>query len=164
MARAVINRTFEQCLADALREGPIEPELSAYLEHNNRDNLLIINVESVPALNRLGELLAVPGIDAVLIGPHDLSCSLGIPEQYDHPRFEEAVSRIFRTARARGIAAGIHCWVGVERFVKWADVGLNFIVYSADILAMRDKLTADVQEMKRQLGDVVVAKDGADNI
>ena len=34
---------------------------------------------------------AVPGLDAVLIGPHDLSCSLGIPEQYTHPRFDEAV-------------------------------------------------------------------------
>lgn len=153
-----------QRLADALRDNPIEPELAAYLAHHNRDNLLVINIESVPAMNHLEELLAVPGIDAVLIGPHDLSCSLGIPEQYDHPRFEEAVTWIFRTTRARGVAAGIHCWVGVERFVKWSDAGLNFIIYSADILAMRDKLTTDVKEMKTQLGDMVVAKDGADNI
>ncbi len=151
-------------LAGALRGDALEPELAAYLDRNNGDKLLVINIESVPALNRLDALLAVPGIDAVLIGPHVLSCSLGIPEQYDHPRFEEAVTRIFRTARARGVAAGIHGWVGIERFVQWAGAGLNFIIYSADILAMRDKLTADVKEMKTRLGDIVAAKNGSDNI
>lgn len=151
-------------LAAALRDPAVlEPGLARYLEEQNRDHLLVINIESAPALARLDELLA-PGVDAVLIGPHDLSCSLGIPEQYDDPRFEAAVREIFTRARARGVAAGIHAWVGVERFTAWADSGLNLIIYSADILAMRDKLSADIAQLRRQLGDAAKSGAGADNI
>jgi 4-hydroxy-2-oxoheptanedioate aldolase len=56
--------------------------------------VLLLNIESAPALAALDEILAVPDIDAVQVGPHDLSCSLGVPEQYAHPRFEEAVQTI----------------------------------------------------------------------
>jgi len=140
-------------LETALRdEATLEPRLADYLAARNRGALLVMNIESVPALDRLDELLSVPGVDAVLVGPHDLSCSLGIPEQYDDPRFEEALKRIFSTARKHGVAAGIHAWVGVDRFVDWAGSGLNFMIYSADITAMRDKLSADVGELRRHLG------------
>ena len=45
------------------------------------------------------------GVDAVLIGPHDLSCNLGVPEQYDHPKFQDAVKTIFRKARNAGVGS-----------------------------------------------------------
>src|SRR5688572_3276064 len=78
-------------LQEALRDrNTLEPELRDYLEQRNGDKILIANIESVPAIENLDEICAVPGLDAVLIGPHDLSCSLGIPEQYEHPRFNEA--------------------------------------------------------------------------
>ena len=76
-----------------------------YLEQRNGDKILIANIESVPAIENLPEICSVPGLDAVLIGPHDLSCSLGIPEQYDHPRFDEAVRTIFRIAREHRVGA-----------------------------------------------------------
>jgi 4-hydroxy-2-oxoheptanedioate aldolase len=79
-------------LAEALRDRKtLQPELREYLEKRNGDKILIANIESVPAIENLHAICSVEGIDAVLIGPHDLSCSLGIPEQYDHPRFDEAV-------------------------------------------------------------------------
>jgi 2-keto-3-deoxy-L-rhamnonate aldolase RhmA len=95
-------------LADALRDrNTLEPELADYLEKRNGDKILIANIESVPAIENLHEICSVQGLDAVLIGPHDLSCSLGIPEQYTHPRFDEAVRTIFRIAREHGVGAGI---------------------------------------------------------
>ena len=162
---AVKYRPLKGARLDAvLQGGPVEPELAAYLEERNRDALFVINIESVPAIANLEALLAVPGLDAVLIGPHDLSCSLGIPEQYDHPRFEEAVTEIIRRARARGVAAGIHAWMGVERFVAWAGAGLNLIVYSADIIAMREKLSADLRELRTRLGDTPTNRSQADSL
>src|SRR6185369_5208339 len=98
-------------LQEALRDpNTLEPELRRYLEARNEDTILIANIESVPAIESLDQLLAVPGLDAVLIGPHDLSCSLGIPEQYGHPRFDEAVRTIYRIAREHHVGAGIHFW------------------------------------------------------
>jgi 4-hydroxy-2-oxoheptanedioate aldolase len=86
-------------LADRLAGGPFEPTLEDYVRGRNT-NAMVVNIESVPAIEALDEILAVPDLDAVLIGPHDLSCSLGIPEQYRHPRFQEAVYAILRKARA----------------------------------------------------------------
>src|SRR3989442_1764820 len=93
-------------LQDALLgRKPLEPELRDYLDKRNGDKILIANIESIPAMENLHEICSVPGLDAVLIGPHDLSCSLGIPEQYQHPRFDEAVQTIFRIARAHQVGA-----------------------------------------------------------
>src|SRR6516162_494606 len=70
-------------LQEALQNrNKLEPELRDYLEKRNGDKILIANIESVPAIENLHDICSVPGLDAVLIGPHDLSCSLGIPEQY----------------------------------------------------------------------------------
>jgi len=131
-----------------------EPALEAYQEARYADNLLVINVESQPAIDNLDALLGVEGLDAVLIGPGDLTSSLGIPEQYDAPEFEAAVCEIGRRARARGVAAGIHSWMGLERDVAWARAGFNFFVHSADIIAMREKLTAGVRDLRTALGDL----------
>src|SRR2546423_35938 len=105
-------------LAEALHDrSALEPELAEDLEARNGDKILIANIESVPAIENLHDICSVPGLDAVLIGPHDLSCSLGIPEQYAHPRFDEAVRAIFRVAREHRVGAGIHFWLDVEQEV-----------------------------------------------
>jgi 4-hydroxy-2-oxoheptanedioate aldolase len=141
-------------LEAALRdESTLEPELRTWLEAKNRDALFIINIESVPAMERLDELLAVPGLDAVLIGPHDLSCSLGIPGRYDDPRFDAAVRSILRRARAHRVGAGIHAWFGLDRLEAWAADGLNLIIHRADILALRDGIGGEIAELRRRLGD-----------
>ncbi|MEM7561113.1 MAG: aldolase/citrate lyase family protein, partial [Planctomycetota bacterium] len=85
-------------------------ELEHYLRERASKSLLIVNIESTPAIEALDEILQVPDLDGVLIGPHDLSCSLGVPEQYEHPDFLAACETIFRKARAAGVGAGIHFW------------------------------------------------------
>ena len=54
----------------------LEPVLAAYIEKHNENNVLIVNIESRPAIEQLDAILAVPGLDAVLIGPHDLTAVL----------------------------------------------------------------------------------------
>jgi 2-keto-3-deoxy-L-rhamnonate aldolase RhmA len=143
--RPLKGRRLEQALADPRG---VEPKLRDYLEQRNQDYLLILNIESVPAIENLGAMLDVPGVDAVLVGPHDLSCSLGIPEQYDHPRFEEAVLAIVRQARARNIGAGIHFWDDIEREAAWAKAGANLIMHSADIRFIRQGLTRELNQLR----------------
>jgi 2-keto-3-deoxy-L-rhamnonate aldolase RhmA len=136
--------------------------LTAYQAERHRDSLLIINIESQPAIDRLDALLAVEDLDAVLVGPHDLSSSLGIPERYDLPAFEAAVREIGARARARGIAAGIHSWMGIEREIAWAKAGYTFFIHSADIIAMRTTLTAEIRALRTALGDLPATAGGAD--
>ncbi len=131
----------------------LEPELEGYLAERNAASALIVNIESTPALAALDEILAVPGLDAVLIGPHDLTCSLGIPEQYQHPRFDEAVRTIVRKARAAGVGAGIHYWLGTEQEISWSKDGLNLIIHSTDSVLFANALRSELAALREALGD-----------
>ena len=134
-------------------EEQIDSEMKRYLEKYNHGRLVIVNIESQAALNSLDEILDVEGIDSVLIGPHDLSCSLGLPEQYDHPVFLEAVKTIFKKARAHGVGAGYHSWISVDQQVDWIKAGANFIIYSTDAYLYGHALKKDLQELKAAVGD-----------
>ncbi len=141
-------------LDDALRDpATLEPELRDYLTKRNHDKILIVNIESVPAIQNLDAICAVPGLDAVLIGPHDLSCSLGIPEQYGHPRFDEAVRTIFRIARARGVGAGVHFWLGLDQEITWAKAGGNLVMHASDVAAFTRTMKSEVEQLRKALGD-----------
>lgn len=138
----------------------LEPALTDYQRTRSAENILIINIESRPALENLDALLAVDDIDAVLVGPHDLSCSLGVPERYDAPEFDTAIRTIARQARGRGVGAGIHSWMGVAREASWARDGMNLFIHSADIIAMRETLSREVRELRAALGEKATARDG----
>jgi 4-hydroxy-2-oxoheptanedioate aldolase len=149
---AVKLRPIKGCrLTERLAGTPFEPELEEYVRGGN-NQALILNIESVPAIGALDAILAVPDIDAVLIGPHDLSCSLGIPEQYAHPKFREAVRSIFRKARAAGVGAGIHFWGDLELEADFVRDGANLLIHSADISLFQKHLQLELAGLKRALG------------
>ncbi|MBN9381202.1 MAG: hypothetical protein J0H74_10565 [Chitinophagaceae bacterium] len=128
------------------------PALQQYVEGYN-NALCIANIESVPALERLDSLLSVPGLDGVFIGPHDLSVSLGIPEQYDHPEFEKAVTYIIHTTRSKGLSIGIHFSLEPERQVRWMKEGANIVVHSFDIALFLQRLRHDIRLIKKAAGE-----------
>ncbi len=109
----------------------------AYLEKRNENVIVIIGIESVAAMNNLDAILAVGGIDAIFIGPNDLSITLGIPDEYAHPRFVEAVDHIIGTAQARGVAAGGH-WQTEEDVTRWMAKGSRFVLFSSDGRALTE--------------------------
>jgi 2-keto-3-deoxy-L-rhamnonate aldolase RhmA len=131
----------------------LEPELGSYLDQWNAERFLLINIESVPALERLDQILAVPGLDGVIIGPHDLSVSLGVPEQYSNPRFEAAVAEIISKVSRMGLAIGIHFPGHCDLQVKWAQKGLNIILHSSDMKVFERGLGSDIRAMHHELGD-----------
>ncbi|MCU0913725.1 MAG: aldolase/citrate lyase family protein [Planctomycetes bacterium] len=128
-------------------------ELNDYLDRRNAGGFLMINIESVPALQRLDRILAVPGLDGVVIGPHDLSVSLGIPEQYTHPRFDEAVGEIVSQVRQRGLGIGIHFPEDPDLQIKWARQGLNVILHSSDARLFQQALERDLAAIRGAVGD-----------
>jgi 4-hydroxy-2-oxoheptanedioate aldolase len=91
-------------------------------------------------------------LDAVFIGPHDLSISLGIPEQYDHPVFEEAVKKIIRISRNNGLAVGIHFSEVPERQIRWMKEGVNLIIHSSDLAMFSQRLQADMNAIRQSAG------------
>ena len=142
-------------LAELLRSrSGVDPETLRYLERWNRNNVLIINVESLPALGCLDDLLAVEGLDAVLIGPHDLSISLDLPEKYEDPAFIAAAERIIESARRAGLGAGIHYWQSLERELHYARKGANLIIHSTDLTEAARAIDSALSWIRKAFGDL----------
>jgi 4-hydroxy-2-oxoheptanedioate aldolase len=121
------------------------------MDQRNGDKILIVNIESVLAIENLAAICSVNGLDAVLIGPHDLSCSLGIPEQYDHPRFVQAISTVFQVAREHGVGAGIHSAFSIQRELEFARAGANLFMHGADMNLLTRTLKAEILELRSAL-------------
>jgi 4-hydroxy-2-oxoheptanedioate aldolase len=117
-------------------------ETRVFLEQRNRNNLLVIGIESVAALERLDDLLSVPGVDAAFVGPNDLSIQLGVPADYHHPRYLEAVDRIFDTCKAKGVPLVIHFFTR-EMAQPWIAKGIRFILYGTDRKGIGDAMKQD---------------------
>jgi 4-hydroxy-2-oxoheptanedioate aldolase len=131
----------------------LEPELIDYLRKYNEGSMCLINIESMPAVEHLSALLDVSGLDAVIIGPHDLSINMGLPEQYDHPEYEKVVRKIVHQVREKGIAAGIHFPEKPERQIKWIKEGVNIVMHSSDIRLFNQKLNEDITRIKEAVGE-----------
>ena len=159
--RPLKGARLQAALQDA---NSLETELRDYLDERNKDTILIANIESVPAIDNLDDILAVGALDSVLIGPHDLSCSLGVPEQYSHPLFVEAVETIFRKARKSGCGAGLHWWKGVHDELAWAQAGANLIMHSTDITLVAQNLQSELNALRKALGESGVESESLDSI
>lgn len=149
-------------LAHAVKDKPVKGKLlgrmgdtqRAYADKTNAGRSLLVNIESVPAMERLREILCVPGLDGIIIGPHDLSVSLGVPEQWEHPVFLKAVETIIESARDAGISAGIHIIYdnALEQHTRWLQAGANIVLHQADLLAFRFALQKDLDTLRRMAG------------
>lgn len=128
-------------------------ELKAYLDNFNHGNLCIANIESIPAVEKLDDLLSIDGLDAVFIGPHDLSINMGIPEQYDHPDFIETVKTIIKKARQHTLGVGIHFSLEPQRQVDWIKEGVNIVIHSSDMALFSKQLKSDVDAIQKAAGD-----------
>ena len=142
-----------QALAEATTNGHFpNPETRAYLDAYNPDATLVLMIESGAGIANLPEILAVPGIDAIFIGPHDLSINLGIPEQYDHPRFVAAVDQVIAQCKAASVGVGMHVFfTGFENALKWFQRGMNFVSYRGDTLFVAEGLRHELGHIRQVL-------------
>lgn len=76
--------------------------LSHYFEASNRESMLIPQCETMGCLEHIEGILAVEGIDAIFVGPFDLSASMGIPGEFDRPEFQDALRCVQKACAAAG--------------------------------------------------------------
>ncbi|WP_051663001.1 HpcH/HpaI aldolase family protein [Alicyclobacillus macrosporangiidus] len=82
--------------------------VDGYLEEANRETSIAVHIETERALERIDEILTVPGLDVAYIGPTDLSVSLGCGGRTDAPRVLEAIDAVLASGRRHGVKVGIH--------------------------------------------------------
>ena len=106
-------------------------EYKKWLEN---ESVVIVQIEHIEAVNNLDAILAVDGVDGFIVGPYDLSASLGIPGQFDHQLMRDAMNRIIAEGSGSGKVPGIHgVEPNIEGFKQRIDQGYRFLAYSIDI-------------------------------
>jgi 4-hydroxy-2-oxoheptanedioate aldolase len=104
-----------------------------YLTGANRESVIVAQVEGEAALQNLPEILNCPGLNGIFVGPYDLSQSLGIPGQVEHPLVTKALADIAQAAQQSGIPFG--SFAGTAAAVKQATkLGYSFLGVSIDTL------------------------------
>ena len=130
----------------------LSPKEEEYFRKYNDGNLVILNIESRAAVDNL-EALLLPGVDAVFIGPHDLSINLGHPEEYHHPLFLEYVQRVIEACRSRGVGVGCHSAWDLPQQIEWVKQGMNFIIWNNDLGEFIRGINEDFAYIRRAMGD-----------
>ena len=125
----------------------VSEETRAYLEERNKNNIAIIGVESVAAVNNLENMLQVPGIDGIFVGPNDMSISLGVPDQYDRAEYRDTVKQVIDTSEAHGIPVLVHQQTP-ELSAYWIGQGARFILHGTDRRAMAEGFHADFSRLR----------------
>ncbi len=117
----------------------------AKMRSANEETLLIAQIETARGLENLESIAAVEGIDVLWIGHNDLSNSLGIPGQFDHPRYREAVALVLDASRRHGQAAGFMA-TGIDQGQAMLAQGFRILAYGGDVWlyqqSLREGLTA----------------------
>lgn len=99
--------------------------------------LLVAMIEHSRAVDNLEGILRVKGLDAILIGPYDLSASMGLTAQFDHPDFQSAMERIRLHADRMNIPCGVHVVdPSPEQLKQRIKEGYRFLAYSIDAVML----------------------------
>ncbi|MBM4307890.1 MAG: aldolase [Deltaproteobacteria bacterium] len=119
-----------------------------FMKEANEHTLIIAQIETKEAIQNVEAILSVEGIDVGLIGPNDLSISLGIPDQMESEVLAQAIEKVVETAKKKGKATGIH--IGNTELVrKWRAKGMTVLACSTDIGFMYSGSKATLDEMKK---------------
>jgi 2-keto-3-deoxy-L-rhamnonate aldolase RhmA len=106
---------------------------AAFLPQANDDTMVIAIIETVKGLENIDGILSVPGLDVAWLGHYDLTVSMGIPAQFDHPRFLAAMDKIVETSRRYGVAAGFMA-ATPEDALHWIGKGFRAISLGSDVI------------------------------
>lgn len=128
-------------------------DLSNYVASANDDIVLTVQIEHIKGVEAIDDILAVEGIDAAFIGPYDLSASMGITAQFDHPDYIAAKERVLQACQRHGTACGLHVVDPDPRQVRDAiKNGYSLIAYSLDITILTHFYRQGVKESLPERG------------
>ena len=120
-----------------------------YLEARNRDNICIIGIESQAAVDNLDAILGVPGIDAIFVGPNDMSISLGVPDDYAQEVYKTTVKGIIDQCEVNGLPTLVHHQTP-ELSEYWIQQGARFVLHGTDRRAMAEGFRTEFSRLRDQ--------------
>jgi len=110
-------------------------DFDGYQKWNQENSLVIVQIEHIEAVNNLEKILSVDGVDGFIVGPYDLSGSLGIPGNFNHPDMLEALETVKKISKENNALSGYHVVdTAFEPFEQKVHEGYKFIAHGIDTL------------------------------
>ena len=124
-----------------------------YLEDRHAESIVIIGVESKPAYQNLDRILGVDGVDAIFIGPNDMTTSLGIPNEFDDSEYVDLLRDVIARSEAAGKPVMIHQWT-VEDSLRVMELGSRFVMHGLDMQLMADGMRDHLRQLREAAAQV----------
>lgn len=131
----------------------------SYRPKADAETVVVVQIEHVDAVRNLEEILAVPGVDAFIVGPYDLSGSVGRPGDYDHPDVRWALDEVERVMSEATVPGGYHVvHAGASELASRLEAGYRLIAYGDDMVFLAEKLR-DEMRLAQGIRDAAVRAD-----
>ena len=122
----------------------------SYKEWVQSESVVIAQIEHIDAVNNLEGILNVEGIDGIIVGPYDLSASMGKPGQFEDEDVKSVLKRIDEITLAKGKPLGFHVIASDHtKVVEKLDKGYSFLAFSLDFFFLGDKARHEMNQLKK---------------
>lgn len=118
-----------------------------YFKHANNETMIIAHIEGVEGINNLDEILSVPGIDVIFIGPYDLSQSLGIPGEVNNPLVTERMKEVVLKCKENKVSVGTFA-DDIKTAKFWVSLGVQYMAFSVDVGILYSNSSTIVNKLK----------------
>jgi len=123
-----------------------------YKQWNQKESIVIVQVEHIQAVKNLEPILQVKGVDGFIVGPYDLSASLGIPGEFNHPDFLDALTKVKKVAKEMNALMGYHVVPpDVDLVIEKVKEGYKFLAHSLDVLFLGSISKDSLRTIKENL-------------
>jgi 2-keto-3-deoxy-L-rhamnonate aldolase RhmA len=126
----------------------VSPDPVTYFCFANENTTVICQIESTTGIANLDGIAACNGVDVLWVGHYDLTQSMGIPGQFEHPRFLDALHQVIDAADRNGKLAAIQPG-DMQQAEKWLGMGFHFVSWKTDIALYRGALRKEVEELRK---------------
>ena len=116
------------------------------------ESVVIAQIEHIDAVNNIESIISVDGIDGCIIGPYDLSGSLGMPGKFDHPDVLRAIEKVEQACKENKVALGIHIIEPDHRPVlERISKGYTFLAFGLDILFLGNSCRQQLEAVNNSI-------------
>ena len=127
-------------------------DFEGYRKWNETESIVIVQIEHIKAVENLKAILSVEGVDGFIVGPYDISASLGVAGQFEHPEMTAALSMILDTARTLNAVGGYHVVPpDVEQALEKIRQGYRFVAFSIDFLFLGNSCRSGLTDIRANL-------------
>ena len=123
-----------------------------YLKWLKSESVVIIQIEHIDAVENIYEIFSVPNIDGFIIGPYDLSSSMGKPGKFEDKDVKEAIRKVLEVGRKYKLSSGFHSvsskYEDLQKFIKQK---FNFLAFSLDSIFLGDKAFEEMKKIKKKI-------------